>query len=151
MKPYDFKSVEKKWQDKWEETGVFHAVDFSEKPKFYGLVEFPYPSGAGMHVGHIKAYSGLEVIQQITALPLAEEPNEQGYTPPLDEIKILSVKISSYSQEDKELNELPVSWLSPVTVLFHKYFIHADVNIIKIPKYLQEIRIFTLQIFRNVV
>lgn len=61
---YDFKSVEKKWQDKWEETGVFHAVDFSNKPKFYGLVEFPYPSGAGMHVGHIKAYSGLEVISR---------------------------------------------------------------------------------------
>ena len=61
---YDFKSVEKKWQDKWEETGVFHAVDFSEKPKFYGLVEFPYPSGAGMHVGHIKAYSGLEVVSR---------------------------------------------------------------------------------------
>ncbi len=64
MKPYDFKSVEKKWQDKWEDTGVFHAVDFSEKPKFYGLVEFPYPSGAGMHVGHIKAYSGLEVVSR---------------------------------------------------------------------------------------
>ena len=61
---YDFKSVEKKWQDKWEVTGVFHAVDFSDKPKFYGLVEFPYPSGAGMHVGHIKAYSGLEVISR---------------------------------------------------------------------------------------
>ena len=61
---YDFKSIEKKWQDKWEETGVFHAVDFSEKPKFYGLVEFPYPSGAGMHVGHIKAYSGLEVVSR---------------------------------------------------------------------------------------
>ncbi len=61
---YDFKSVEKKWQDKWEETGVFHAEDFSEKPKFYGLVEFPYPSGAGMHVGHIKAYSGLEVVSR---------------------------------------------------------------------------------------
>ncbi|MBO4382717.1 MAG: class I tRNA ligase family protein, partial [Clostridia bacterium] len=64
MKPYEFKSVEKKWQDKWEEAGVFHAVDFSEKPKFYGLVEFPYPSGAGMHVGHIKAYSGLEVVSR---------------------------------------------------------------------------------------
>ena len=61
---YDFKSVEKKWQDKWEKTGVFHAEDFSDKPKFYGLVEFPYPSGAGMHVGHIKAYSGLEVISR---------------------------------------------------------------------------------------
>ncbi|MBQ3128002.1 MAG: leucine--tRNA ligase [Clostridia bacterium] len=61
---YDFKSAEKKWQDKWEEEGVFHAVDFSEKPKFYALVEFPYPSGAGMHVGHIKAYSGLEVVSR---------------------------------------------------------------------------------------
>ncbi|MDD6275600.1 MAG: leucine--tRNA ligase [Clostridia bacterium] len=61
---YDFKSVEKKWQDKWEQEGVFHAEDFSEKPKFYALVEFPYPSGAGMHVGHIKAYSGLEVVSR---------------------------------------------------------------------------------------
>ena len=61
---YDFKSVEKKWQDRWEKSGVFHAVDFSEKPKFYALVEFPYPSGAGMHVGHIKAYSGLEVVSR---------------------------------------------------------------------------------------
>ena len=61
---YDFKSVEKKWQDRWEESGVFHAVDFSDKPKFYALVEFPYPSGAGMHVGHIKAYSGLEVVSR---------------------------------------------------------------------------------------
>ena len=61
---YDFKKSEKKWQDKWEESGVFNAVDGSEKPKFYALVEFPYPSGAGMHVGHIKAYSGLEVVSR---------------------------------------------------------------------------------------
>ncbi|MGN1316955.1 MAG: leucine--tRNA ligase [Acutalibacteraceae bacterium] len=61
---YDFSAVEKKWQKKWEDAGVFHAQDNSEKPKFYGLVEFPYPSGAGMHVGHIKAYSGLEVISR---------------------------------------------------------------------------------------
>ena len=61
---YDFKTVEPKWQKKWEESGAFHAVDNSEKTKFYGLVEFPYPSGAGMHVGHIKAYSGLEVISR---------------------------------------------------------------------------------------
>ncbi len=61
---YDFKATEKKWQDKWEETGVFHAKDNSEKEKFYALVEFPYPSGAGMHVGHIKAYSGLEVVSR---------------------------------------------------------------------------------------
>lgn len=59
---YDFRKVEQKWQEKWEEAGVFHAVDNSDKEKFYALVEFPYPSGAGMHVGHIKAYSGLEVV-----------------------------------------------------------------------------------------
>jgi leucyl-tRNA synthetase len=61
---YDFSSIEKKWQQKWEEAGVFHASDDHSKPKFFGLVEFPYPSGAGMHVGHIKAYSGLEVISR---------------------------------------------------------------------------------------
>ncbi len=61
---YDFSAVEAKWQKKWEDAGVFHADDNSDKPKFYGLVEFPYPSGAGMHVGHIKAYSGLEVISR---------------------------------------------------------------------------------------
>ena len=61
---YDFKKNEQKWQQKWEDAGVFHAVDGSDKPKFYALVEFPYPSGAGMHVGHIKAYSGLEVVSR---------------------------------------------------------------------------------------
>ena len=61
---YDFIATEKKWQEKWEKAGIFHAADMSEKPKFYGLVEFPYPSGAGMHVGHIKAYAGLEVISR---------------------------------------------------------------------------------------
>lgn len=59
---YDFKVSDKKWQDIWEEQGAFHASFDKTKPKFYGLVEFPYPSGAGMHVGHIKAYSGMEVI-----------------------------------------------------------------------------------------
>ena len=61
---YDFKSIEPKWQKYWEEHDTFKAVDFSDKPKFYALVEFPYPSGAGMHVGHIKAYSGLEVVSR---------------------------------------------------------------------------------------
>lgn len=61
---YNFKKTEQKWQEKWEEAGVFHAVDNDDRPKFYGLVEFPYPSGAGMHVGHIKAYSGLEVVSR---------------------------------------------------------------------------------------
>ena len=61
---YDFRANEEKWQKKWEEAGVFNAVDNSEKKKFYALVEFPYPSGSGMHVGHIKAYSGLEVVSR---------------------------------------------------------------------------------------
>ena len=61
---YDFKANEQKWQDKWEQAGVFNAQDNSEKKKFYALVEFPYPSGSGMHVGHIKAYSGLEVVSR---------------------------------------------------------------------------------------
>ncbi len=61
---YDFKATEAKWQKAWEEGHVFEAKDDHTLPKFYGLVEFPYPSGAGMHVGHIKAYSGLEVISR---------------------------------------------------------------------------------------
>ncbi len=62
MANYDFKSIEKKWQDRRGKEGTFKAVDDFSLPKFYGLIEFPYPSGAGMHVGHIKAYSGMEVI-----------------------------------------------------------------------------------------
>ncbi len=61
---YDFKQVEPKWQKRWEEAQTFRAEDESDKPKYYTLVEFPYPSGAGMHVGHIKAYSGLEVVSR---------------------------------------------------------------------------------------
>jgi len=61
---YDFRQIEPKWQQKWEEAEAFKAQDFSEKPKYYNLVEFPYPSGTGMHVGHIKAYSGLEVVSR---------------------------------------------------------------------------------------
>ena len=61
---YDFASVEPKWQKYWEEHGSFRAKEDHTKPKFYALVEFPYPSGHGMHVGHIKAYSGLEVVSR---------------------------------------------------------------------------------------
>ncbi|MDE5763889.1 MAG: leucine--tRNA ligase [Ruminococcus sp.] len=64
MGKYDFKSVESKWRKYWEENDTFTASDNYGKKKFYGLVEFPYPSGHGMHVGHIKAYSGLEVISR---------------------------------------------------------------------------------------
>ena len=61
---YEYKKIEPKWQKKWEDAKLFEAKDGSDKPKFYGLVEFPYPSGAGMHVGHIKAYSSMEVLSR---------------------------------------------------------------------------------------
>ena len=61
---HNFRKIEGKWQQKWEDAKIFNAVDGSPKKKFYGLVEFPNPSGAGMHVGHIKAYSSLEVISR---------------------------------------------------------------------------------------
>ncbi len=61
---YNFSETEKKWQKIWDDNKTFEAKDNSDKPKFYALVEFPYPSGAGMHVGHIKAYSGLEVVSR---------------------------------------------------------------------------------------
>ncbi len=64
MSRYDFRAVESKWQKYWEEHDCFRASDDHSKKKFYALVEFPYPSGHGMHVGHIKAYSGLEVISR---------------------------------------------------------------------------------------
>ena len=59
---YDFKSVEQKWQDYWYGEHVFEVKEDPSKPKFYGLIEFPYPSGAGLHVGHIRAFSSMEVI-----------------------------------------------------------------------------------------
>ncbi len=61
---YNFKEIEKKWQKYWDENKCFKAKDDYSMKKFYSLVEFPYPSGAGMHVGHVKAYSGLEVISR---------------------------------------------------------------------------------------
>ena len=64
MNNYDFKAVEAKWQQFWDEDETFCASNDHTKKKFYGLVEFPYPSGHGMHVGHIKAYSGLEVVSR---------------------------------------------------------------------------------------
>ena len=60
---YNFKEVEKKWQDKWEKEGTFNAKnDYSNKKKWYGLIEFPYPSGQGLHVGHPRSYTALDVI-----------------------------------------------------------------------------------------
>ena len=58
---YD-KNIDKKWQDKWYATDYFNAKDNKDMKKFYGLIEFPYPSGVGLHVGHVRAFMGMEVI-----------------------------------------------------------------------------------------
>ena len=71
MKTYDYKNIEKKWQDKWEESGCFHAENGSEKEPFYCLIEFPYPSGQGLHVGHPRSYTALDI--------LARKRRMQGY------------------------------------------------------------------------
>jgi leucyl-tRNA synthetase len=62
MESYNFKAIEKKGQDKWEETGAFHAETNSKKPKYFTMIEFPYPSGAGLHVGHPRSYTALDII-----------------------------------------------------------------------------------------
>lgn len=62
MKEYNFKEVEKKWQDNWETNNTFSATDDTTKKKFYGLVEFPYPSGQGLHVGHPRSYTALDIV-----------------------------------------------------------------------------------------
>ena len=59
---YNYKQIEKKWQDKWYSENTFAASDDYTKPKFYGLVEFPYPSGQGLHVGHPRSYTALDII-----------------------------------------------------------------------------------------
>ncbi len=68
MKDYSPREIEAKWQRIWEEKELFKAKDFSDKPKFYGLIEFPYPSGAGLHVGHIRAFTSMEVVSRMRRL-----------------------------------------------------------------------------------
>lgn len=71
MKDYNFKETEKKWQERWEEEGVFHAKQDFSLPKYYCLVEFPYPSGQGLHVGHPRSYTAIDII--------ARKKRMQGY------------------------------------------------------------------------
>ena len=61
---YDHKAIEPKWQKIWEDKGVFHAEDNSNKDKFYALIEFPYPSGQGLHVGHPRPYTALDIVSR---------------------------------------------------------------------------------------
>ena len=68
---YDFHVIEKKWQDRWERDKTFAAAEKSEKPKFYALVEFPYPSGTGLHIGHPRPYTAMDIV--------ARKKRMQGY------------------------------------------------------------------------
>ena len=61
-KGYDYAQIEKKWQDIWDEKQTFAARDDYSLPKFYGLVEFPYPSGQGLHVGHPRSYTAIDIV-----------------------------------------------------------------------------------------
>ncbi|PJA46357.1 leucine--tRNA ligase [Candidatus Uhrbacteria bacterium CG_4_9_14_3_um_filter_50_9] len=61
---YNHQAIEKKWQDRWDETGIFYAKDNDPREKFYCLVEFPYPSGAGLHIGHPRSYTALDVVSR---------------------------------------------------------------------------------------
>lgn len=61
-KEYDHKQIEQKWQAEWEKSGIFQVADNSDKTKYYALVEFPFPSGDGLHVGHIRSYTALDII-----------------------------------------------------------------------------------------
>ncbi len=64
MKNYDHRKIEKKWQTFWEKNGIYCAKNNSKKPKYYSLIEFPYPSGDGLHVGHPRPYIGMDVISR---------------------------------------------------------------------------------------
>ena len=68
---YEFNRIERKWQDRWAKAGCYHAVTGDPKPKYYALVEFPYPSGQGLHVGHPRSYTALDIV--------ARKKRMQGY------------------------------------------------------------------------
>ena len=64
MREYNPNQIEKKWQSHWEKNHTFRSEIDHNKKKYFNLIEFPYPSGAGLHVGHIRAYTSLEVISR---------------------------------------------------------------------------------------
>ena len=64
MKNYDHKKIEKKLQNEWEKNKIYQAKDKSKKKKFYSLIEFPYPSGAGLHVGHVRSNTAMDIISR---------------------------------------------------------------------------------------
>ena len=112
---YDHKAIEPKWQKIWEDKGVFHAEDNSYKDKFYALIEFPYPSGQGLHVGHPRPYTALDIVSRKRRLqgynvlyPIGWDafglPTETIFTHELLHSKMLQGLKSKFSH-----------WVSPLT------------------------------------
>ena len=64
MSKYDYTAIEKKWQKYWEDNNSFRAGTDYSKPKFYALVEFPYPSGQGLHIGHPRPYTAMDIVSR---------------------------------------------------------------------------------------
>jgi len=79
MSDYNFRTIEKKWQDRWEQTGIFNAKPVANKPKFYSLDMFPYPSGAGLHVGHPLGYIASDIVTRYKRLKGFNVLHPMGY------------------------------------------------------------------------
>ena len=62
---YDHKAIEKKWQDEWDRRSAFVAKNDYSLPKYYALIEFPYPSGQGLHIGHPRPYTAMDILSLI--------------------------------------------------------------------------------------
>ena len=61
---YEFSAIDKKWQDKWDEKKAFKVSEDYSKPKYYTLIEFPYPSGQGLHIGHPRPYTAMDIVSR---------------------------------------------------------------------------------------
>ena len=106
---YEHQKIEQKWQEYWQEHQTFAASNNSKKPKSYLLVEFPYPSGAGLHVGHVRSYTALDtlarkrrmegynVYSQLDGMHLVPQPNNM----PLKTIFILKMPLKLISKPSK--------------------------------------------------
>ena len=62
MQKYNPQKIEKRWQKEWDKNEIYKAEDLSKKKKFYCLIEFPYPSGAGLHVGHLRSHIAIDIV-----------------------------------------------------------------------------------------